>query len=551
VIQPAHRFELRPYLLDLGALALIVLAPFVVLLSFHGYSYFTPEVLLIVASGLAAAAVIALLIGFTSRFIRVAALAGLIALFIDMHVNLAAWSSLLIALTSLGTFAALAGILWLLREHATTILCVVFVTLIGLTLMRANPGSHQIVTERVATAGSGNAEPPLLIHLLLDEHIGVEGLPPEIPGTRALRPELIEFYTSRGFRLFGGAYSQYANTHNSIANLLNFTSREVSRPYVLHGTRYEWNLEEAAYFQMLQERGYRLHVYQSSFMDLCHAAGVQPQQCTTYPVKNLAMIQGLAVPSTQKAGAIANAIVTQSNVLRVVNTLYERKIRAALLRAGVQLPAWRWQGPLFASLRVPDVFQQLSADIARHPRGHAFFAHLLLPHYPYLFDRRCQLRPSMSDWLTNRIAATEPFVYNTAESRAQKYERYAEQTRCVLTLLDGLLDDLGSRGLLEDATIVIHGDHGSRIPVRFPTGRALSTGLLTDSDLRDTFATLYAIHAPGVAPGYDEAPRSIVELLNHHANREPLSAPGSCRVFLLVENGGGRLTGVEPKFCAP
>jgi hypothetical protein len=40
VIRPAHRFQLRPFLLDLGALTLIVLAPFVVLLSFHGYSYF-------------------------------------------------------------------------------------------------------------------------------------------------------------------------------------------------------------------------------------------------------------------------------------------------------------------------------------------------------------------------------------------------------------------------------------------------------------------------------------------------------------------------------
>jgi hypothetical protein len=523
----------------------------VVLLSFHGYSYFTPEVLLIVASGLAAAAVIALLIGFTGRFIRVAVLAGLIVLFIDMHVEAPAWSSLAIALTSLAAFAALAGILWLLREHATRILCVVFMTLIVLTLLRANPGSHQIVTERISTAGSGNAEPPLLIHLLLDEHIGVEGLPSEIPGTRALRSELIEFYTARGFRLFGRAYSQYANTHNSIANLLNFTAREVSRPYVEHGTRAEWSLEQAAYFQILQEHGYRLHVYQSTFMDLCRADGVQPQQCTTYPVKSLGMIQGLAVPSAQKAAAIVNAIVTQSNVLRVVNTIYERKIRAALLRAGVQLPAWLWQGPLFASLRVPDVFQQLNADIVRHPRGHAFFAHLLLPHYPYLFDRRCELRPSMSDWLINRIGATEPFVYNTAQSRAQKYERYAEQTRCVLTLIDALLDDLGSRGLLEDATIVIHGDHGSRIPVRYPTSRALATGLLTQSDLSDTFSTLYAVHAPAVASGYDEEPRSLVELLNHHVGGEPLSAPGSCRVFLLVENGGGHLTAVEPKFCTP
>ena len=95
----------------------------------------------------------------------------------------------------------------------------------------------------------------------------------------------------------------------------------------------------------------------------------------------------------------------------------------------------------------------------RHPRGHAFFAHLLLPHYPYVFDERCELRSSTSDWLTNRISSTDVLIYNTPDSRAQKYERYAEQTRCLLTLLDGLLDGLESRGLLDDAIIVVHGDH--------------------------------------------------------------------------------------------
>ena len=119
---------------------------------------------------------------------------------------------------------------------------------------------------------------------------------------------------------------------------------------------------------------------------------------------------------------------------------------------------------------------------------------------------RCELRPRTSDWLTNRIASTDPLVYNTVDSRAQKYERYAEQVRCVLTLIDGLLDDLESRGLLDDAIIVINGDHGSRIPVHFPSGLTLASGVLTDSDLSDTFSTLYAIHAPGVSPGYDAGP---------------------------------------------
>ncbi len=551
MIRQAHPFKLRPFLLDLGALALILLAPFVVLLSFHGYSYFAPEVLMILAAALVVAALLALLVGFAGRWVRAVVLAGLIALFIEMHVDLPPWPSLVILLAFLVAVAALAAILSLLRENATTILAVIFVTLIGLTLMRGNPDAHRIVSERTATAGSGNAEPPLLIHLLLDEHIGVEGLPAEIPAAQALRPELIEFYTSRGFRLFGGAYSQYANTYNSIANLLNFASREVSHPYLLHGSQSQWDLKQAAYFQMLQQRGYRLHVYQSTYMDLCHADGVQLQECTTYPVTSLGMLQGLKLPAVEKARAIANAIVTESKVLHVVNKVYERGVRGAFLRVGLSLPAWRWQGPLFGPLPVPEVLDKLSDDVLQHPRGHAFFAHLLLPHYPYVFDRRCALRPSTADWLTNRIASPDVLVYNTADSRAQKYERYTEQVRCVLTLLDGLLGDLDRRGLLDDAIVVVHGDHGSRIPIHYPSGLALSRGVLTDADFSDTFSALYAIHAPGVPAGYDEEHRSLVELLNHHLGGEPLSAPDSCRVFLLEENGAGRLTGVEPKFCAP
>jgi hypothetical protein len=86
--------------------------------------------------------------------------------------------------------------------------------------------------------------------------------------------------------------------------------------------------------------------------------------------------------------------------------------------------------------------------------------------------------------------------------------------------------------------------------VHFPSGLTLSSGVVTDNDLRDTFSALYAIRAPGVSPGYDDDPKSLVELLNHHLGGEPLREPSSCRVFLVEENGKGRLTGVEPKFCA-
>ena len=544
--------RLRRFLLDVAAVTLILVAPFAILLSFNDYSYFTPEVLLIVACALATAGLLALLLGFVGALVRAVVFAALIVLFIDVQVNLPPWSSLLIASVTLGAVAVLAAVLWLLREHATAILCVIFVTLIGLTLVRGHPGSHEIVSEEAPAAAGADSDAPLLIHLLLDEHIGVEGLPPEIPAARELRAELIEFYTSRGFHLFGGAYSQYANTYNSIANLLNFAAREVSHPYLLHGSdEAEWDLKEAAYFQTLQQRGYRLHVYQSSYMDLCHAEGIKLQDCTTYPVASLGLLQDLRLPAPEKTRAIANAVITESSVLHVLNKIYERGIRAALLRIGWQAPGWRWQPPSFGPLRVPAVFERLSEDILRHPRGHAFFAHLILPHYPYVFDSGCTLRPHTADWLTNRISSPDQLVYNTADSRAQKYERYVEQTRCVIKTLDGLLKQLESRGLLDNATVIINGDHGSRIPRHFPSGTTLAAGVLDEADYRDTFSTLYAIRSPGVSPGYDVGPAPLVELLNHHLGGEPLSEQNSCRVFLLEEDGQGTLTAVEPRFCAP
>jgi hypothetical protein len=112
--------RLRSFLLDLAALALVLLAPFIVLLSFHGYSYLTAEFLLILAAALGAAALLALPVG-ASRLLRALALGALLALFIDLHVSWPQWSSAAIVLTFLAAVVGLAVIVWLLNENATKI----------------------------------------------------------------------------------------------------------------------------------------------------------------------------------------------------------------------------------------------------------------------------------------------------------------------------------------------------------------------------------------------------------------------------------------------
>jgi hypothetical protein len=174
----------------------------------------------------------------------------------------------------------------------------------------------------------------------------------------------------------------------------------------------------------------------------------------------------------------------------------------------------------------------------------------MVPHYPYVFDDRCELRPRAADWLTNHIAPSDSLVYNTVDSRALRYQRYTDQVRCVLSMLDDLLVTLDSRGLLQEATIIVNGDHGSRIAEHFPSGITLAGGVLTETDYRDTFSTLYAIKSPGVQPGYVQRPALVVNLLEHYLDGEPLSEQSSCRVFLIAGDASSVLTKVEPRFCA-
>jgi hypothetical protein len=546
----AQRLSLREFLLDLLAFTLILIAPWFVLLGYHGYALFAPEVLLVATAAVAIAAILALASGLMGELARTVLLALLLTLFVDVQMTLPRLSSILVVLAFLGTAGAFGALLWLLREHASAIVSVIFVTLITFTVLTAD-SSFQRVTSSAGTAAAQASNAPLLIHLVLDEHIGVEGLPPEIDTARQLRGELIEFYTSRGFRLFGGAYSQYANTENAIANLLNFAERGVSHSFLRQGTAgREWELNDSTYFSMLQQRGYQLHLYQSTYMDLCHANGLRPRNCLTYPVASLGSIQDLSLPAHEKARFIVLALLTRSRTLFVLNRAYERLVRQPLARHGVDVPS-RWlEAPSFGALPIPAVLDQLTSDILAHPRGHAFFAHLMVPHYPYVFDNRCAMRPRAADWLTNHIAPTDSLVYNTAESRALKYERYVDQVRCVLGMLDDLLDTLESRGLLEQATVVVNGDHGSRIAAHFPSGITLGSGVLTETDYRDTFSTLYAIKAPGVPPGYVQRPAPVVNLLDHYLGGEPLSEQSSCRVFLISGDASGVLTQVEPRFCA-
>src|SRR3546814_16793098 len=72
------------------------------------------------------------------------------------------------------------------------------------------------IDNTAAGGAAGTAAHGILLHLMLDEHAGITGIPKDVPGGEALRRDLRDFFAANGFRLFGNAISESAATRNSM-----------------------------------------------------------------------------------------------------------------------------------------------------------------------------------------------------------------------------------------------------------------------------------------------------------------------------------------------
>jgi hypothetical protein len=95
-------------------------------------------------------------------------------------------------------------------------------------------------------------------------------------------------------------------------------------------------------------------------------------------------------------------------------------------------------------------------------------------------------------------------------------------------------------GLRNDATIIVHGDHGSRLGLIQPDSAGASD--MSVDDYRDAYSTLFAVRSPSLEPAYDSRHASIACLFASLVESE-FSADGmdncehSSAVFMRKPNG--------------
>ena len=464
-----------------AAPALVLLAVVVPFLRFNEYSLLVPESLIMLAGAL----IIGISMGSTGQLrpktlgpMMLALTLGFYLFYrqevTDFLVLIAQWAgdrignpAIVLGCLAVGLFLSVAVVTVIMRKHIDLIVCTVFGTMVVSTLVLPTDKGGEPVS--IGALPSALKPLPPVIHIILDEHIGLAGLPAEMEESEAVRRSIISTY--KDFALYSHAYSRFAETKFSFTSLMNGdVGANVSN--LIDSATYKFTLKENDWFDALKAKGYALKVYQSAWYDMC-AASKAVDACYTYGFFTPNAIQRTNLPVWARLRALTHKLLIGRGALQME--------------------------PLVGT----EALMRFRSDIERNPRGVAYVVHLLTTHFGYLYKPDCTLRDP-ANWEREGYGDDQRY---TAEERRADYQRYLEQVVCAGKQMDALFAQLKDLGIYDEATIIIHGDHGSRIGER-PYIIA-QTELLTGQDLRDHYSTLLAIKAPGVAPGIKDEPVAL------------------------------------------
>lgn len=376
------------------------------------------------------------------------------------------------------------------------------------------------------------AEPaPLIVHVLLDGAIGIEGMPKDIPEATTAAEWGQRRLTEKGFAVFGRAYSEHLHTLNAVPEMFGF-GMEVE----VEKISYQYKLKDNPYMEELTTRGYAITVYQNSVADYCRRSDLAG--CWT--ANGYRVVSRSAYSSYDKAQVLMFSFASLSETFEFFARLYDLAIATWPPLAKI-IPPLDWNnGPFPSTLGGMQALEQLLDRAETATDGEAHFAHVLLPHAPYVYNADCALKP-LGEWRNRESHFT---------GRRELYRTYAEQWQCAVHRIAQLVDVLEASRSDRDFIVIVHGDHGSRITPVKPT--IDNVGEFSPQLLRDSYSTLVAIRMPGLSPGYRREVISVQNLLRDLAAAEfrgPFTPQESDRPSVFLTRSYG--LSPEERFAIP
>jgi hypothetical protein len=535
----------RDLIYDFLAPPLILATPFVSFVKFDDYGYAGIEIWIVLGGLIAFGLLCAVVMTLGGPWSRIIVTAGLVTLFVDLQfdwLDRQPW----VRVPVFGIGALLVS--WLLRAQLSRIATPVFATMLGATLVLPGLSGESSFRHpgRLSDARTiSNPAPPVVVHFIFDEFIGLEGIP-SVAGAEAVRDQLRSFLRANGFLVFGRAYSRFVHTRNAIPNTLNYASVPDDAHFI-EGDEGSKRLRQNKYFEDMKRRGYDIHVYQTDFMDFCTGFEALIVSCQTHQDTGIKSLEYSDLPPFMKAWLILDTWTRLSVFHRAFAQLYNLARQEALSR-GYNPPRWVLDRFKLSAVRGVRALGEIKEDVASASAGDMFFAHLLFPHRPYVYEPTCKARDPQS-WDVNHD--DPPLPPNSDESRARRYGLYLQQILCIRAKLQQMFDRWRRMGLYDRMHIIIQGDHGSRIWMHEPIGA--NQDRMVPSDYTDSFSTLFAVKAPGLEPGYDTRTIAIQDLLPAVAAGQPLDQlpAGETEPYVLLEDDAAMVRQAMPVFGDP
>ena len=275
-----------------------------------------------------------------------------------------------------------------------------------------------------------------------------------------------DFYQDNGFAFYPHVYSRFPDRYRSVASVLNPSKKEIKGEMFGRGTGTYYSSSEDArvtfseneLFKKLKEAGYNLNVYQShpfNFCDGAESGGISG--CFTYPAP-IGALHGTDLSLTSKVALLVGHWLNSSPLGRGLVDA----VRGKLIDHHVKISDFPIIGvPYVNSTPVgqADLLMQLREDLKKAQGKNVFFAHLALPHYPYVYDRFCRLKKDPRLWRINKPYAgvSEP------KEEERRWDQYNQQLFCTYAQLNAAIRDWEASGDLKNTKIVIHGDKGAGI----------------------------------------------------------------------------------------
>lgn len=345
---------------------------------------------------------------------------------------------------------------------ARRVVLAVPVLFLGLALAVSRlPPAWTLRAAPAAPPRGARALPPVFV-FILDAHASL-GEIARLDGGADLARRLGRAYEDGGFTVYPNAYANFQETILSVPSILNLELAPF--PGAVGATYFA--LPRNRLFEALRAQGYRLSVFQGTYIDYARTPGAAVAEASVYEAASPRFLAWSGV------GA--------ADAVRLL-------LRHLSPRFGA-LPSF------YGPLTMTPVLEALEADRARGGPDRAYLAHIMAPHAPFVYTADCRPKP-VSEWV-------EELCADCGEARRKAaYAAYLEQVECTHAKLGAFFSALKKAGVYDDSCIVLFGDHGSNL-------RDAKASAPTDGERRHNFSSFLALK-PG-ACGTLRRPASVPE----------------------------------------